>query len=69
MMRPEIEEGPTDAPPSTGVFVDWEGAQHDPATVAEGDRLGQTIDIDDDTDNGLEPGEQPGDRHADGKPF
>lgn len=46
------EVGPVDAPPAAGYFVDWEGAQHDPDTVAEGNRLGETIGPDDDTDNG-----------------
>lgn len=50
VVAPEV--GPVDAPPAAGYFVDWEGAQHDPATVAEGNRLGETIDPDDDTDNG-----------------
>lgn len=51
------ELGPVDAPPAAGYFVDWEGAQHDPEIVAEGNQLGRDIDIDDDDDNGLGPGE------------
>lgn len=46
------EVGPVDAPPKGGYFIDWEGAQHDPDMIAEGNRLGETIDVDDDTDNG-----------------
>lgn len=50
-------EGPVDTPPKSGEFADWEGAQHDPETVAEGNQMGRDIDIDDDDDNGLAPGE------------
>lgn len=49
---PETETGPVDTPPTSGVFEDWNGAQHDPDLVAEGNRLGESIDPDDDTDNG-----------------
>jgi hypothetical protein len=46
------ETGPVDTPPKSGEFADWDGAQLDPGVIAEGNRLGQTIDPDDDTDNG-----------------
>lgn len=46
------EEMPVDQPPKDGTWADWDGAQHDPATIAEGNRLGNTIDPDDDNDNG-----------------
>jgi hypothetical protein len=49
---PEPTTGPVDTPPSSGEFVDWEGAQLDPETVAEGNQLGRDIDPDDDDDNG-----------------
>lgn len=52
--------GPVDAPPKSGEFVGWDGAQLDPELVAEGNRLGEVIDPDDDEDNGLdEPGPAP----------
>lgn len=44
---------PVDEPPSDGVWRDWDGAQLAPAVVAEGNRLGAAIDVDDDEDNGL----------------
>jgi hypothetical protein len=50
---PEPTTGPLDAPPKDGVWRDWDGAQLDPATIAEGNRLGESIDAGDDEDNGL----------------
>jgi hypothetical protein len=44
--------GPVDEPPKDGVFRDWDGAQLDPELVAEGNRLGESIDTEDDDDNG-----------------
>ncbi len=39
--------GPVDQPPTDGVFRDWDGAQHDPEVIAEGNRIGaETPDID-----------------------
>jgi hypothetical protein len=46
--------GPADEPPKSGVFADWDGVQHEPDVVAEGNRLGAVIDPDDDEDNGVE---------------
>lgn len=43
---------PVDEPPRDGVWRDWDGAQLDPDVIAEGERLGQVIDVDDDDDNG-----------------
>ncbi len=41
------ERGPVDEPPADGVFRDWDGAQHDPKVIAEGERLGAgTPDVD-----------------------
>lgn len=65
---PDLPE--LDAPPANGVFVDWEQereddarrkrsirsfvAVQDPDEVA-GNLMGETIDPDDDWDNGLDP--------------
>jgi hypothetical protein len=57
MSAPEPETGPVDTPPTSGVFADWNGAQHDLETIAEGNQMGRDIDPDDDDDNGLAPGE------------
>jgi hypothetical protein len=51
--KPGPVVGPVDEPPRGGVFQDWDGAQHDPDLIAEGNRLGEQIDPDDDNDNGL----------------
>lgn len=41
------EVGPVDEPPGDKVFRDWDGVQHDPDVVAEGNRLGEeTPDVD-----------------------
>jgi hypothetical protein len=47
--------GPVDVPPKGAVFRDWDGAQLAPDVVDEGNWLGETIDPDDDQDNGLTP--------------
>lgn len=52
MSEQSSETGPVDTPPASGEFADWDGAQHDPEMVAEGNRLGETINVNDDTDNG-----------------
>jgi hypothetical protein len=46
---------PEDDPPRSGEWVDPEDFYADPTDdeLAEGDRLGRTIDVDDDDDNGL----------------
>ncbi len=44
--------GPVDEPPKGGVFRDWDGAQLGVELVAEGNALGETIDPDNDDDNG-----------------
>jgi hypothetical protein len=52
----EVEvETEQDDPPSSGQWVDPEEFIHNPTDeeVAEGERLGNEIDIDDDEDNGL----------------
>ena len=52
-MAPDPIDLPADEPPSDGVWRDWDGAQLDPETVAAGNALGQSIDVDDDEDSGL----------------
>lgn len=42
-----IEVGPVDEPPKDGVSRDWDGMQHDPEAIAEGNLIGaETPDID-----------------------
>lgn len=48
----EPEVGPVDTPPTSGVFNDWDDAQHDLELIAEGNQMGRDIDPDDDDDNG-----------------
>jgi len=49
----DVIELPPDEPPTSGAFADWDGDQLRPEVVADGNRLGETIDVDDDLDNGL----------------
>lgn len=52
----EVEiETPYDDPPSSGTWVDAEDILHNPTEeeLREGNRMGQSIDLDDDEDNGL----------------
>lgn len=48
----EVETDPDD-PPSSGVWVDSPTAEPTSEELAEGERQGREIDIDDDEDNGL----------------
>ena len=48
----EVETDPDD-PPSSGVWVESPTASPTPEELAEGERQGREIDIDDDEDNGL----------------
>lgn len=43
--------GPTDTPPTDGVWQDWDGTQHDPAVIEAGNALGRALDdyLEDDT--------------------
>jgi hypothetical protein len=43
-----------DEPPRSGVFLDHDDLELTAAEIAEGKRLGETIDPDDDTDSGLD---------------
>jgi hypothetical protein len=47
---------PEDDPPRSGAWVDPEDFMAEPtdAELAEGERLGRSIDVDNDDDNGLE---------------
>lgn len=49
-----VIELPPDEPPATGTFADWDGFQLRPDVVEDGNRLGETINVDDDLENGLD---------------
>ena len=44
---------PVDSPPAGGVWRDWSGAGLTVAEAEDGERLRESIDVDDDEDNGL----------------
>ena len=58
MTEQEAEVLPEDDQPSSGVWVDTDEVIHNPTDeeVAEGQRLGEAIDTDDDEDDGYGQG-------------
>ena len=44
---------PVDSPPAGGVWRDWSGADLTVAEAADGERLRESIDVDNDGDGGL----------------
>lgn len=50
---PPVRLPEVDDPPRSGVFIDPEEFVPTAEEIAEGNRLGQVIDVDDDEDNGV----------------
>ena len=44
---------PVDSPPAGGVWRDWSGADLTVVEAGDGERLRESIDVDDDGDSGL----------------
>ena len=52
-MTEPVELPQVDEPPRSGVFVEHDSLELTAEEIAEGKRLGEAIDPDDDTDSGL----------------
>ena len=50
MAEPELPQ--VDEPPRSGVFVEHDELELTAAEIADGNMLGEAIDVDDDDDNG-----------------